>query len=319
MAWVKLDDQFASNPKVLESGPLGIALQVAALCYCNRHLTDGRLPRPAAAALLSFEGIGMRMWHNELFGSGEDASWQLVAEDLVAAGVWHEPGHDCEECPQISSGYYLHAYLDFQPSREQVEAEKEARSKAGKRGASARWDGRADGTGHSARHGTGHATGNGKPMANPCPVPDPVPDPERTTPPTPPQAELGTALVPASVSAAPTGAEQRIFDAWRDSTNHPRARLDDKRRKLIRSRLREYPEQDLIDAVRGWRHSPHHRGENERQTVYNDLGLLLRDAANVEKFRDLEQNPPPPQLVGSRPKSFDALQRRMAQHQAAQA
>lgn len=124
-------------------------------------------------------------------------------------------------------------------------------------------------------------------------------EPEKEPPPSPPSDEAGTSLVPASVSAAPTGAEDRIFDAWRESTDHPRALFDAKRRKLIRSRLQEYPEEDLLDAVRGWRHSPHHRGENDRHTTYNDLGLLLRDAANVEKFRDLEQNPPRPHLVSN--------------------
>jgi hypothetical protein len=38
---------------------------------------------------------------------------------------------------------------------------------------------------------------------------------------------------------------------------------------------------------------PFNRGENDRRTVYNDLGLLLRDAEHIEKFRDADQHPAP--------------------------
>lgn len=81
----------------------------------------------------------------------------------------------------------------------------------------------------------------------------------------------------------------RIFNAWLDATGKKRAVLDTKRRRLINTALKTYPEADLIDAVRGWRNSPHHAGQNDNGTIYNDLGLLLRDAAHIERFRDLER------------------------------
>jgi hypothetical protein len=97
-------------------------------------------------------------------------------------------------------------------------------------------------------------------------------------------------LVPEPASPSATGGSdvQTVFDAWRESTGHLRARLDDKRRKRIKNALKSYPLTDVVAAVRGWRHSPHNRGENERATAYNDIDLLLRDAAHIEKFRDLE-------------------------------
>ncbi len=39
-------------------------------------------------------------------------------------------------------------------------------------------------------------------------------------------------------------------------------------------------------------HSPHHRGQNDRGQPYCDLELLLRDAAHIERFRDLDRDPP---------------------------
>jgi hypothetical protein len=137
MPWVRLDEAFATDPKVVEAGPLALAMQVAGLCYCNRHLTDGRIPKPIASMLLDFSGLGMRMWHGELMGAGEDASWELVVGDLIGAGMWHEPGHDCGDCPEIESGYVIHDYLEYQPSKAQVLENREKKSRAGRMGGQA--------------------------------------------------------------------------------------------------------------------------------------------------------------------------------------
>lgn len=84
---------------------------------------------------------------------------------------------------------------------------------------------------------------------------------------------------------------KQVFDAWVEATGKRKGatKLTDDRRRLIRKALKSYPVEDLVDAVRGWRHSPHHRGENDRHTVYNDIELLLRNAKQIETFRDLER------------------------------
>ncbi len=84
----------------------------------------------------------------------------------------------------------------------------------------------------------------------------------------------------------------RVFAAWQESTGRKRALLDEKRKRIIGARLKQFPADDLISAVDGWRHSAFHRGENDRHTVYNDLELLLRDAKHVEQFRDARDGPP---------------------------
>jgi len=133
MPWVKLDEDFASHPKVLEAGPLGVALQVAALCYCNRHLTDGHISRPAARSLLDFEGIavvdGMR---------GDDVDADYVIGCVLMAGLWHGAGHDCPTCSPVERGYIIHDYLEQQPSREDVMAKREQTAAAGRKGGQAR-------------------------------------------------------------------------------------------------------------------------------------------------------------------------------------
>lgn len=93
----------------------------------------------------------------------------------------------------------------------------------------------------------------------------------------------------------PTGDDgpvERVFSAWLSSTKKTaRTVLDSKRRSLITAALKTHPLDDVLDAVRGWENSPHHRGDNAERKVWNDLGLLLRDASRIEQFRDLARGP----------------------------
>lgn len=108
----------------------------------------------------------------------------------------------------------------------------------------------------------------------------------------PPQPPRSVALVPVANGVAKASPIEQVFEAWQEAAGKRKAVLDPKRRALIAKALKAYSVDDLIDAVRGWQHSPHHRGENPSATVYNDLGLLLRDAEHIERFRDLEQQGP---------------------------
>lgn len=94
-----------------------------------------------------------------------------------------------------------------------------------------------------------------------------------------------------SADKPPTPARQ-IFDVWVEATgkNPKQTKFTDERRRLVNARLKDWPVEDLTDAVRGWRHSPHHRGENDQRRVYNDISLLLRNAKQIETFRDLERD-----------------------------
>ena len=82
---------------------------------------------------------------------------------------------------------------------------------------------------------------------------------------------------------------QTVFAAWVEATGkHPnRTRLDDKRRRIINRALASHPAEDVLDAVVGWQHEPFYCGQNDRNRPFNDLGMLLRDAEHIERFRDL--------------------------------
>jgi hypothetical protein len=103
------------------------------------------------------------------------------------------------------------------------------------------------------------------------------------------EAEPMTRSKTAAVSAADVA---EVFEAWQASTGKLRTAMDGKREAKIRAALALYPLADVLDAVDGWRFSEFHSGTNDRATVYNDLGLLLRDASKVEYFRDMKRDEP---------------------------
>lgn len=90
------------------------------------------------------------------------------------------------------------------------------------------------------------------------------------------------------LSALPTDVSG-VFDHWRRVHDHPKSPLDDKRIKLIRVALKAYTAEQLCQAIDGYKNSPHHMGQNDRKTVYDDIELFLRDAKHIDaglKFAD---------------------------------
>lgn len=268
MAWVRLDEDFATHPKVLDAGPLGLAMQVAALCYCNRHLTDGRITLAAVRTLIDLDGI--HSW------DGHEVTADHVVKDLVNAGMWHETGHDCPQCPPIERGYVIHGYLDLQPSRAQVEAKKEQASEAGRRGGLAKAKRTAKRTASEPLSET-----SSERLAKVCPDPDT--DTHNNN-----HVELASPD-PTLVEVPDPVVE--VFNAWCTATGHTRSKLSPERRKLIRKWLKVgYTVEELIDACRGITRSKFHMGDNDRHTVYDDLKVVLKDAGNIDKFIGYERD-----------------------------
>ncbi len=95
MVWFKIDDGFWSHPKVLELSDAAVALWVRAGAYCAGHLTDGEVKRSTLRVL---------------------AADRDAAVELVLAGLWGE----------TEDGWSFHDWADYQPTREQVLAERAA-------------------------------------------------------------------------------------------------------------------------------------------------------------------------------------------------
>lgn len=78
---------------------------------------------------------------------------------------------------------------------------------------------------------------------------------------------------------------QIVFDYWRDTMNHPRAKLDHKRRRVIAARLKDGYSVDTIRlAIDGCKSSPWHQGKNKDGRVFDDIELICRDAIKLEQF-----------------------------------
>jgi hypothetical protein len=95
MSWVRIDDKAWSHPKLAGLSGNAVRLWLFALCWCNQQESDGRVP----ATML------------RIFGASPK-----VAAELVAAGLW-ETAED---------GWQFHDYLNYQPSREQLTAQRNA-------------------------------------------------------------------------------------------------------------------------------------------------------------------------------------------------
>ena len=77
----------------------------------------------------------------------------------------------------------------------------------------------------------------------------------------------------------------RIFEHWKTTMNHPRAKLDDKRKRDIRKGLKlNFTEDELKQAITGCSKSAFHMGQNDRNEVYDGLGLIFRNADKIENF-----------------------------------
>jgi hypothetical protein len=147
--YVKVLDDLGDHPRWLPVSPAGVGLWVLSLGYCSRNLTDGMFP-----ALL------LRRW-------GAHPEDQAVAE-LLSAGRWHAPGHDCPDCPEVPDGELcVHAYLDHQRSAEQVAELSAKRAEAGRRGGRARHGVASDlQEKQGVKQVAGQASSNGKQAVN---------------------------------------------------------------------------------------------------------------------------------------------------------
>lgn len=96
---------------VLDESCSAILMHFASVLYCAQHLTDGIV---AAKAMQRKAG-------------GNDADIQI----LLTAGLWHEPGHNCESCPQPPAGkIYVHDFLEHNRDAAQAKRVSEKRSEA---------------------------------------------------------------------------------------------------------------------------------------------------------------------------------------------
>ena len=130
-----------------------------------------------------------------------------------------------------------------------------------------------------------------------------------TSSPTPPHsadAEAPTSEQPSDSKLQRRALARQVFEAWRQDTGHHRSKLDRKRQARIEARLRDgYSAEELIAAITHRRNDPFLMGGGPDGRVFDGIETLLRDAAQVERLRDLTAPPKPPPLRGPGPVQRD--------------
>lgn len=107
MPWFKIDDGFHCHPKVLAAGTPAVGLYVRCGSWAAQQASDGIVPKQVA----------------RMYGTPR------MIKALIAAGLWHQKGHDCASCPDLdANSFAIHEYLDRNPSRVDIEKERKAKS-----------------------------------------------------------------------------------------------------------------------------------------------------------------------------------------------
>lgn len=101
MAWVRLDDGFPEHWKAEAAGDHACWMYVSGLTYCARALSNGFIPQGRVPKL-----TGLRQ------------PMRLAAK-LVEVGLWEA----------IEGGFRVHDYLDYQPSAEKIEEQRQQKTK----------------------------------------------------------------------------------------------------------------------------------------------------------------------------------------------
>ena len=123
MAWIRVDDSFYDNDKMLAAGSIGRDLYWHGMAFCNRNLTDGLIPASRALLLVDFTDAAVLVGAGGV--DGQDCA-PIAVQRLLDAGLWHEDGHDCPDCVQPGPRHYvIHDYLKYQPSKADVEKKAE--------------------------------------------------------------------------------------------------------------------------------------------------------------------------------------------------
>lgn len=91
----------------------------------------------------------------------------------------------------------------------------------------------------------------------------------------------------------PNGETGEVFTYWQQKLNHQGAKLDAKREKAIKGRLKDgYTVGQLCQAIDGCAIDPFSQGKNDRQAVFDDIELICRSGPKVDQFIRIAQRGP---------------------------
>lgn len=101
MSWARFDDRFPSNRKVRLLSDAAFRLYVSSICWSAENLTDGVVKTKELRLVADVKNAPKRV------------------QELVESGLWE---------PVTGTGWRIHDYHEYNPTAEQVRAERKAKS-----------------------------------------------------------------------------------------------------------------------------------------------------------------------------------------------
>ena len=212
MAWFRLDDQVTFHQKTLDAGNEAFGAWVRMGTWSSSRGLNGLVTKGAALTI---------------------AGRQEIIDDLLRVGYLES---------RENGDYYVHDYLDWNPSADEVERKRQARVAAGQRGGKLSADKRSEAKSkqtakqlleQNPSKGSSKTEANGQAKSNPVPVPVPVPSASY-------EAEI----------------RSRFVDAWKLKTrkviSNPSHMLEAANLVVDASRLHGRPPEDYMDAFLAW-------------------------------------------------------------------
>ena len=137
--FARLALDYFDHPKIAALSPEAIVAHLQMVVYARKYGTNGEIPMAIA---MRFASQAL----NELASNDPDNPSIIINDDGTVT---------------------IHGYADMQETAEQVQARRQARAEAGRRGAESRWskDGRSHGKSHGNSHSKSHGKRDGKTMA----------------------------------------------------------------------------------------------------------------------------------------------------------
>lgn len=259
--YAPLDIHFDEHPSHADLELEHLGLQACAIAYCNRLLTDGFV---SDRALRNF---------------GKSGKGPRLAPYMIKQGKW----------VRVDGGFAIVGFLDWNPSRVEVLARREARSKAGQKGGVSSGLARSKGEANASTESEANAKQVLPQSLNEIePSPSPSPSPKRGEAPVSEiqprlDPELGGTFVSALLSLGHTVARNKF--AWQDlgdacATYWPKATARD-RHELLRASVTQWARGTDAKKSRGWDHNEWIRWANQGNV---SAGTENRDAERAAKL-----------------------------------
>lgn len=271
VSWTKLDDRWDLSTKLIRArskvGDSADAMWARATNHCNRENTDGKIHGAVLRSLTA------------------NRKPQAVIDTLVAVGAIEVAGQD---------EYQMHDFLDWNDSKETIDAKRLAKQLAGKTGGTSSGVAR-----RAAKQGasTDEAEGNDTRSKNEASASQVVRDSFANIEPSPLLSspseipDIRSLETPVDISAKGRGKPEfadevdAVWAHWqacstKASGKSPRSKLDATRRTKILTRIRDgYSVEDICRGIDGCWSSEHHATNG-----FTDIELICRNSVKLDAF-----------------------------------